>query len=286
MAIIDAHQHVWDLKRVAYPWLTPQFGVLYRTYRFAELEPDLHGCGVDGTVMVQSADSVEETRWMQAVADRSPLVKAIVGWVPLDRPDKAEALLENYADDRRIVGVRHLIHTESDEDWLLRPEVQDGLALLAEHGLTFDIVAVTQRHLMHVPRLSERHPNLRMVINHLAKPPIADGGWNPWADNLRVAAENPLVHAKISGLNTAADPIHWTAVDLKPYVDFALEVFGPDRLMYGGDWPVTLLAGGYRKVWEATRSLMAHLPQRDQDAVFGETAIRFYGIDLEREGDL
>ncbi|MEW9516128.1 amidohydrolase family protein [Streptomyces tubercidicus] len=284
MTIIDAHQHVWDLTRVDYPWLTPETGVLYRTYDFADLEPELHHCGVEGTVMVQSADSAAETRWMQHVADRSPLVKAIVGWVPLDRPAEAEALLDDYAADRRIVGIRHLIHTEADEDWLLRPEVQDGLALLAERGLTFDIVSVAPRHLTHVPRLSERHPDLRMVIDHLAKPPIAGRGWNPWATDMRIAAENPFVYAKVSGLNTAADPTSWTAEDLKPYVDLALDLFGPERLMYGGDWPVTLIAGTYRKVWDATRSLMAHLTQLDQDAVFGGTAIRFYGIDL-RSGD-
>ena len=279
MTLIDAHQHVWDLTRVTYPWLTPETGILHRTYSFDELEPDLDACGVTGTVLVQAADSVEETRWMQTVADAHDKVKAIVAWVPLDRPAEAEKLLDDYATDPRIVGIRHLIHNEADQDWLLRPAVQHGLTLLAERNLTFDVVAVTDRHLQHVPALSERHPELRMVIDHLAKPPIAGNGWSPWADGMREAAANPLVHAKISGLNTAADASSWTAADLKPYVDHAIEVFGPDRLMYGGDWPVTLLAGDYHKVWRATTTLLADLTTTEQDAILWQTAARFYRID-------
>jgi L-fuconolactonase len=279
MVVIDAHQHVWDLEQVTYPWLTPETGILHRTYSFRELEPDLDACGVTGTVLVQAADSVEETRWMQAVADQHPRVKAIVAWVPLDRPAEAEKLLDDYSNDRRIVGIRHLIHDEPDEDWLLRPAVQDGLALLAERRLTFDIVAVTNRHLQQVPTLSDRHPELRMVIDHLAKPPVAAKAWDPWATSLREAAANPRVHAKVSGLNTAA-AAEWSAEDLRPYVDHALEVFGPARLMYGGDWPVTLLAGDYSQVWDATTSLMVDLAPADRDAVLGQTAVAFYGIDL------
>lgn len=277
MVIIDAHQHVWDLDRVSYPWLTPATGILHRAYTFKELEPDLTACGVEGTVLVQSADSVEETRWMQAVADAHEQVKAIVAWVPLDCPEEAEHILDGYAADERIVGIRHLIHDEPDEDWLLRPAVRDGLTVLAARGMTFDIVAVTPRHLQHVATLSERHPDLRMVIDHLAKPPISTNGWQPWADLMRAAAENPLVHAKISGLNTAANP-DWTAHNLWPYVDHALEVFGADRLMYGGDWPVTLLSGDYRRVWEATTTLLADLTGSERAAVLGGTACHFYGI--------
>ena len=281
MVVIDAHQHVWDLDRVRYPWLTPATGVLYRSYDFDELLPDLDACGVTGTVLVQSADSVEETRWMQAVADAHERVKAIVAWVPLDRPAEAEKLLDDYANDQRIVGIRHLIHDEPDEDWVVRPEVQEGLSLLAARGLTFDVVAVTSRHLQHVPTIAERHPELKIVIDHLAKPLIATGGWQPWADELRAAAEHPHVHAKVSGLNTAADMDSWEAADLEPYIDHALDVFGADRLMYGGDWPVTLLAGDYQQVWGATTLLLDKLTADARAEILGGTAVRFYGIDLD-----
>lgn len=277
MVVIDAHQHVWDLERVSYPWLTPDFGILNRTYSFEELAPQLAACGVDGTVLVQSADSSEETRWMQAVADAHPQVAAIVAWVPLHDAAVAARLLDEYAADARIVGIRHLIHNEPDEDWLLRPSVQEGLALLAERSLTFDVVAVTDRHLQHVATIAAAHPSLNIVIDHLAKPSIASRGWLPWADTLARAAAHPNVFAKISGLNTAAQP-DWTAADLKPYVDHALEVFGAERLMFGGDWPVALLSGDYRRVWDATNEVLADRTLTERDAVLGGTAVAFYGI--------
>lgn len=280
MPVIDSHQHIWDLDHVSYPWLTGEAGILNRTYSFDELEPELDACGITGTVLVQSADSVEETRWMQRTAERHARVLAIVGWVPLEHPDQAAELLDEYSRDPRIVGVRHLIHNESDEDWLLRPRVRVGLDLLSDRGLTLDVVAVTPRHLQLLPILSERHPELRIVIDHLGKPAIAANGWEPWASGLRAAAANPHVHAKVSGLNTAANIDSWVIGDLAPYVGYALETFGADRLMYGGDWPVTLLAGGYRKVWEATTSLLAVLTSEEREAVLWKTAAAFYGVDL------
>jgi L-fuconolactonase len=285
MTVVDAHQHVWDLEKVSYPWLVPEYGPLYRTYAQDEIDPVLAACGIDASVLVQAADSVEDTRWMQATADRSDRVRGIVGWVPLDRPGEAAELLDDYAADPRIVGVRHLIHEDPDPDWILRPEVGEGLALLADRGYTFDVVAVLPRHLEHVPTLSERHPDLDMVVDHLAKPPIASGGWQPWAGLLAAAAQNPRVHAKVSGLNTAADTERWTADDLRRYVDHALEVFGPDRLMYGGDWPVTVLGGGYEKVWDATLRLLEPLSQAERDQVLGGTATRFYGLGEFRRGN-
>jgi L-fuconolactonase len=277
MVVIDAHQHVWDLDRVSYPWLTADFGILHRTYSFDELEPQLEACGIDGTVLVQSADSVAETRWMQAVADAHPRIAAIVAWVPLDDVAEAARILDEYAADRRIVGIRHLIHNEPDEDWLLRPAVQKGLALLAERGSTFDVVAVTDRHLQHVATIAAAHPSLKIVIDHLAKPPIATGEWEPWAGSLARAAAHPNVFAKVSGLNTAAKP-DWTAADLAPSIDHALDVFGADRLMFGGDWPVALLSGDYRGVWDATNEVLARRPQAERDAVLGGTAVTFYGL--------
>lgn len=280
MSVIDAHQHLWDLDRVEYPWLTADLGPIFRTFAETELEPQLDAAGVDKTVIVQSADSIGDTDFMFDVADRWPRIAGIVGWVPLNRPADAAAELDRRCTDARFVGVRHLIHIEPDPDWLLGEGVQDGLQLLAERGLTFDVVAVTPRHLEHVATLADRHPNLRLVIDHLGKPPIHDKGWQPWSSLLARAAAHPNVYAKLSGLNTAADPQTWTAKDLQPYVDRAFELFGPQRLMYGGDWPVAILAGDYAKVWHETNLALAHLDQTDRDRVLGVTATEFYRLAL------
>jgi L-fuconolactonase len=276
--IIDAHQHFWDLDRIDYPWLaSPALAPIRRTFVETELEPLLDGAGVDRTVLVQSLDSTEDTDFMLEVADRWPRVAAVVGWVPLADPHAAAEALETRRKDPRFVGVRHLIHDEPDEDWLLRSDVMAGLGVLADAGATFDVVAVTPRHLEHVPVIAERHPDLRIVIDHLAKPPIAARGWDPWAILLARAAEHPNVYAKVSGLNTAAGP-DWTAADLQPYVDHALEFFGPNRLMYGGDWPVAALADDYLGVWEQTQVVLSHLSEYERSAVLGGTAVECYQI--------
>jgi L-fuconolactonase len=276
VTVIDAHLHMWNLERVRYPWLTAEYGPLFRTFEQGELEPQLAVASIDKTVLVQSANSREDTDFMLAVADGWPRVTGVVGWVPLDRPDEAAAALDRRCADPRFVGVRHLIHIESDPDWVLRSSVQRGLGLLARRGVTFDVVTAVPRHLANVMIIADRHPDLRIVIDHLGRPPIKAGGWLPWSDLLAGAAARPNVFAKLSGLNTAADPETWTAADLRPYVDRALELFGPRRLMYGGDWPITTLAGGYVQVWQAIKALLAPLSQSERDHILGGTALEFY----------
>ncbi|MEU6414280.1 amidohydrolase family protein [Microbispora sp. NPDC046933] len=280
MPVIDAHQHFWNLETGSYPWLTPEAGPIFRTFEPEELIPQLAEAGVDHTVLVQAMDSYADTDAMLAQADAYDFVAAVVGWVPLERPDEAAQALERYRRHPKFAGVRHLIHDDPDPDWLLRDAVIEGLGVLAEAGLPFDVVAVLPRHLEHVPVLAERIPGLRMVIDHLAKPPIKDKGWEPWAGLLARAAECPQVYAKVSGLNTAADPESWTAGDLRPYVDHAMELFGPERLMFGGDWPVSILAGDYATVWRETNVLLAGLSEADRAAVLGGTAARFYRIEV------
>ena len=281
MPVIDAHQHFWNLDRVAYPWLTAMGGPICRNFEPPELIPQLAAAGVDATVVVQAMDSAADTAYMLEQAAAHPFIAAVVGWVPLDRPDEAAAALDRYLSGEhgraRFAGVRHLIHEEPDPDWLLRETVIEGLRLLAELGLTFDVVAQV-RHLRHVPVLAERVPGLRMVIDHLGKPPIAAGQWEPWASLLRAAADCPGVHAKISGLGTEAHPDTWTASDLQRYVDHAIDVFGPGRLMFGSDWPVSVLAGGYPKVWPETGKVLSGLPADDRAQIYGGTAMRFYHL--------
>ncbi|SEM24658.1 amidohydrolase family protein [Nonomuraea pusilla] len=278
MSVVDAHQHFWNLETGHYPWLTPGLAPICRTFEPEELIPQLAAAGVDRTVLVQSMDSYADTDAMLAQADAYDVIGAVVGWVPLNRPGEAAEALARYREHPKFAGIRHLIHDEPDPDWLLQDSVIEGLGLLADAGLPFDVVAVLPRHLEHIPVLAERVPGLRMVIDHLAKPPIKDKGWEPWASLMARAAEYPQVHAKVSGLNTAADPATWSAADLRPYVEHALELFGPDRLMFGSDWPVALLAGDYAQVWRETGAVLSHLSETERAAVLGGTATRFYGL--------
>jgi L-fuconolactonase len=278
-AVIDTHLHLWDLAG-DYAWLTPAYGPIYRTFTPDEAAAELARAGVDRAVLVQAADTYADTESMLAVADRYSFVAGVVGWVPLDRPNEAAQALDRFAAHRAFKGVRHLIHEEPDPDWVVQPSVLDGLRLLAERDLSFDVVAVLPRHLEHVPALAEAVPGLRLVIDHLAKPPIKDRGWEPWATLLRRAADYPNVYAKISGLNTAADWASWSAEDLRPYVEHALTCFGPNRLMFGSDWPVAILAGDYQKVWEETQRVLMHLSEADQRAIFTDTARTVYRLEV------
>lgn len=277
-SVVDAHQHFWNLEKVEYPWLTSEYGLIYRTFEADELAPQLEQAGVDSTVLVQAADSYEETEYILGEAEKYDFVGGVVGWVPLLRPEEAAEALDGFKRRAKFKGIRHLIHEEPDPDWLLQDVVIDGLTVLADKDVTFDVVAVLPRHLEHVPVIAERVPELRMVIDHLAKPPIKERQWEPWSSSFARAAEYPNVYAKVSGLNTAADLENWTGNDLKPYIDFALEHFGADRLMFGSDWPVAILAGDYRKVWEETNSATADLSARDRAALFGGTASTFYSL--------
>lgn len=274
---VDAHQHFWNLSKVRYPWLTPEYGPIYRTFEAPELEPLLREAGIDKTVIVQAMNSYEDTDYMLDVAASHNWVSGVVGWVPLNRPEEAARKLEHYANNTYFKGVRHLIHEEKDPDWVVQPSVIEGLKLLAAHGMTFDIVAVFPNHLKHVPILAEQVPNLRMVIDHLAKPPIASADWEPWATQLAEAAACPNVYAKLSGLNTAASA-EWSAAELQRYIDHAIDRFGANRLMFGSDWPVANLNGDYGSVWRETKATLSDYSPQEIDAILGGTAVSFYRL--------
>lgn len=281
--VIDAHQHVWNLERASYPWLDSELSPIDRTIEFAELVPSLRRAGVDGTVLVQSADNPEDTALMLDVAAANPEVVAVVGYLPLDRPAEVAAQVEGFRSDPLIVGVRNLIHNIPDPEWLLRADVDESLGLLEAAGLTFDLVSVLPAHLALVPRLVERHPELRIVIDHLSKPPIGLDDREPWWTLIGRAAEARTVFAKVSGLYSAtSDSGAWTPDLIRPYLERALDVFGPSRLMYGGDWPISVLSGGYDRVWDGLNVLFAELDTADREQLLGGTAIEFYGIDPGR----
>lgn len=275
---IDTHQHFWNMSKTDYPWLIPAYGPIYANFSPRDLEPQLKAAGIDQTVLVQSMDSYEDTAAMLTQAEDFDWIGAVVGWVPLLDHEAERKALDRYSMHPKFRGIRHLIHEEKDPDWVVQPKVIEGLKILADYGMSFDVVAVFPNHLKYVPTLAEKVPNLTLIIDHLAKPPIKDKRMGAWADQMAAAAQYPNVYAKVSGLNTAADWANWSAADLKPYIDFAIEKFGADRLMFGSDWPVAILAGDYAKVWAETNKALVGRSQAEMDAVLGGTAMKAYRL--------
>ncbi len=282
-ARIDAHQHFWDIESGRYDWPTPAEAAIHRTFRPSDLEPELRASGIDRTIVVQAVDTLDDTDSMLAAAAANPWIAGVVGWVPLEDVARAEAALAAWSE-APLRGVRHLIHHEADPDWLVNPRIQPGLELLARRGLAFDVVAVFPDHLGHVPTIADRHPNLTLVIDHLANPPIRGDGWDAWRAGLEEAARRPNVVAKLSGLDTAAGP-GWTRAELRPSIDVALEAFGPDRLLFGSDWPVCRMFSTYGEVVGAAIDAVADLTTAERRAILGETAARVYGLDGHQPPD-
>ena len=278
--ILDAHQHIWNRSRAAYDWLGPDAGPIFRDFELPEALAVLDDAGAAGTILVQSADNDEDTEFMLEAARASSRVRGVVAWVPLDEPERAAERLAALRANPVVCGIRSLIHNQDDPHWLLRPDVDEGLGLLEAAGVPFDVVAVLPEHLEAVLVVSERHPGLRMVIDHLGKPPMGDDGGRPawdWHGLIAEVAANPLVFGKVSGLYPPGGAAGPAASDaLRPVFDRAVEVFGPERLMYGGDWPISLLAGGYRAVLASLTPLFDGLDPRDRERILSGTARDFY----------
>jgi L-fuconolactonase len=283
---VDAHQHFWDLDRGSYPWLDPDdHAPIYENFYPEHLKPQLHQAGIEQTVLVQAANSHEDTAAMLAYAKRFDWIGAVIGWVPLLEPELANQALDRYTAEPGFRGVRHLIHDEPDKDWIIREPVLESIELLEKRGLILELPAVFPRHLEHVPKLCETFPSLTLVIDHLAKPPVDDAdAFGPWAEELKVCASYENVSAKVSGLNTVS-PQDWSHRDIRPYIDVAIDAFGPDRLMFGSDWPVCLLQDPYQKVWQETQRALEHCAPEQLDAVLGTTAETTYRLEKQRAPD-
>src|SRR5436305_10641519 len=281
--IIDSHQHFWQVGRFDYPWMSAEVARLYRDFLPEALEPILKDCGVRQTVLVQASNSLEETQWLLELADRHRFIAGVVGWVDLTSPQVEEQIVA-FTTHPKFKGVRHLVESEPADDWLTQPRVLDGLKVLAAHGLAYDLLVHT-RHLKYVPTVAEHCPDLRLVVDHMAKPPIASGEIKEWARELKAVAQIPGIHCKLSGLVTEADHAAWTTADLTPYVEGALDWFGAERMLIGSDWPVCLLATTYERALEAYQELLAGLNDRERQRIFAGNATSFYRLENDSAAD-
>ena len=277
--IVDAHHHFWDPAHADYPWLTDELASIRRAFTPDDLAPLIAAAGVDATVLVQTRSSLDETREFLMTAVATPFIRGVVGWVDLTDPGIADLLAELRSGEggERLVGIRHQVHDEPDPEWLLRPDVGRGLRAVRDAGLAYDLL-VRPRELPAALEIVRQVPDLRFVIDHLAKPPIKDGVIQPWADLIRAFGSLDNAWCKVSGMVTEADWTSWQPRDFQPYVGHVLDVFGPDRLLFGSDWPVCLLAAPYEAVMRTTGDLLADLADAEGAAVFGGTARSVYRL--------
>jgi L-fuconolactonase len=277
--IIDSHQHFWRVGQFDYPWMTPQVELLCLDYLPPMLAPILNRRGVDKTILVQASNSVEETRWLLEIAAENSFIGGVVGWVDL-KSDHVARELDKFTAHPKFKGVRHLVESEAADDWLTQASVIRGLRELGSRGLAYDLLVHT-RHLKPAESVVAECRDLRFVIDHMAKPPIAKGEIDEWARGLKQLAAHPNVSCKLSGLVTEANWTNWRVEDLKPYVETALEYFGPKRIMFGSDWPVCLLAATYERVLDAFQQLLASLNEDERQRIFFDNAVEFYRLEAQ-----
>jgi L-fuconolactonase len=270
---IDAHHHLWTLARGDYGWLTPELAPIHRDFRLSDLTPHLSAAGIDGTILVQAAPTEAETMFLLDIAKTAEPVRGVVGWTDFDAPDGV-AHIEELAAQKLLVGLRPMVQDIADDDWLLRPALAPLLTALVRNGLVFDALA-KPRHLPRLLQVVGRHPDLQFVLDHCGKPQLATGELTAWCRDIALLAKHPNIVCKLSGLATEAAP-DWQVADLRRVVDHVLACFGPRRLLWGSDWPVVNLAGGYAKWFAAAETLLADLSSGERAAIFGGTAARIY----------
>jgi L-fuconolactonase len=270
---LDSHQHFWRYTPGAYPWIKGD-GPIGRDFLPADLAPLLTAAGIEGTIAVQARQSLEESRWLLDLAEDSSLIKGVVGWVDL-RSREVARQLEEFANHPKFVGVRHVVQDEPDNDFMLGEAFRRGIAELKPFGLTYDLL-VYPRQLPAAIRLVQQFPHQPFVLDHIAKPSIRDRCLDPWREQIRALASLPNCSCKVSGMITEADWGSWKPADFTPYLETVAEAFGIDRLMYGSDWPVCLLAGEYAKVYALAAQFAGQFSEADQAKFFGGNAAKFY----------
>ncbi len=277
MTRIDSHHHLWAINDRDYVWMTDEHAVIRRDFLPADLEPLLADAEVDGCVVVQARQMLEETRWLLDLAETHDWIRGVVGWVPLCE-NGGEPHLEKFAAHDKLRGVRHVVHDEPDDDFILREDFNEGVARLADLGLAYDIL-IFWKHLPQTIEFVDRHPGQVFVVDHIAKPRIQEAGFDEeWAAGIRELARREHVSCKLSGLVTEVRDERWDRELLRPYFDTVLDAFGPDRLMFGSDWPVCLLRSDYVKWVETVQAFVAPLSADEQRAFWGGNAARVYGL--------
>ncbi len=275
---VDAHLHLWDLGRSAYSWITPELGPLHTTITAERARAELDACGIDRAVLVQAEDSDADTTFLLEVADAHDWVAGVVGWVRLDDPATSEEQLDRWSAHPAFRGVRHLVHDDPRDDFLALSAVRASLRVLAGAGVPFDVPDAWPRHLAAVADLAAALPELTVVVDHLGKPPADPAALAAWRRVLAAVAARPNTVAKVSGLQVPGRP--FTVEALRPAWEAALELFGPGRLLWGSDWPMTLLAAGYGGTWRVMSSLIGELVPAEQEQLLSATATRVYGLEV------
>ncbi|MBI1348370.1 amidohydrolase family protein [bacterium] len=271
---IDAHQHFWIYSPEEYPWIGPNMVPLRRDFQPEDLGTLLAAAGLNHSVAVQARQSLDETRWLLELAAGHPVIHGVVGWVDLRSPE-VDAQLAEFADHPKFVGVRHVVQDEPDDRFLLQPDFIRGLKLLPKYGLTYDLL-VYPKQLSAAVELAQLLPEQPFVLDHIAKPIIREGTFQPWANQIRELAQCPNVHCKVSGMVTEADWENWKDADFIPYLNCVFEAFGEDRLMYGSDWPVCLAAAEYAQVVKLLRDYVRIRCPEAEERIFGGNAEEFY----------
>jgi len=274
---IDAHHHLWRYSKQEYGWVGAGMEAIARDFLPVDLQAEIAPCCVTATVVVQARQSLSETEWLLATAAQSDFIRAVVGWAPI-ADTSFPATLERLEGQRKLKGLRHIIQAEPDDEFILRADFNAGIKAFASTGLTYDIL-IYEKHLPATIKFVDRHPNQIFVLDHIAKPRIAEKLLEPWRSNLFELAKRENVYCKLSGMVTEADWQNWGAADLRPYADAALEAFGPARLMFGSDWPVCLLATSYKKWFATVQDFLSELSAVEQNLVFGEVAAKVYSLD-------
>lgn len=282
MITIDAHHHVWTLGESSYSWLTPAAGALHRDFTLEEARPLAEAAGIDAIILVQADDDARDTARMRAISRAEPRVVGVVAYAPLHRPAELTAALEELTADPIVVGIRNLTHDRAGDEWMTQSAFLDGVAIVADAGLAVDLVGTTPGHFDAALTVARTHPEARIVLDHLMKPPLG-ADLRRWREALDTAAQLPNVSAKLSGLYAPGpDPAAWTIDQVREVVQVALESFGPERLMFGSDWPVVTIAGGYVRATDALTIALDGLDAGARERVWGGTAAEFYRLDPAR----
>ena len=273
---VDSHHHFWDISRLDYPWMPPGPSVVRHNYLPHDLKPLIGEVGIQKTILVQAQQSLEEANFLLDIAESTDFVAGVVAWVDIQSPGVGHDLDALMQRDK-LVGIRHQVEDDPDDDWLVRDSTIRGLREVAARDLAYDML-VKPRHMKHVPTVADKVPDIRMVIDHIAKPLINDHVFSPWDSLMKDIADIPGIHCKISGMVTEADHKNWTVEDINPYVSHVKDVFGMDRLMFGSDWPVCLFAASYEEVLNAAIEAVGPMTTEENAAFMGGNATKFYRL--------